>query len=149
MAYPTLHRGVEFNLYAGDGATPTEAFAAICIATTVKFDMKVDFDDAMVIDCAAPTNLAVRQSVAKGQTWDITFSGKADYAKYKAMETAWMAAAAKNYQIVRAGTGANGGGVWQGGAVIPDLSMDKNENGMVTFSATLRGQGLWAFTAAT
>ena len=87
-AYPTLQRGVNFNLYAGDGGSPTEVFTAVCIATTVKFDRKVELDDAMVIDCANPNNLAVRQSVAKGLTFDVSFSGKADFAKFKLIEAA-------------------------------------------------------------
>lgn len=144
--YPKLQRGVNFGLLAGDGATPTEVFSAVCIATTLKFDMKIDTDDAMVIDCAAPQNLPVRASVAKGQTWDVSFSGKADYTKFETIE-AKMDGAPHNWQVERYGTGADGGGIWQGGAILTDLSMDKSENGIVSFSASLKGQGVWAFTA--
>lgn len=146
-SFPTLQRGVNFGLLAGDGAEPAEVFTAICLATTLKFDMKIDTDDAMVQDCANPQNLPVRQSVAKGITFDLSFSGKADFQRFKLLE-ARFDGTTRNYQTQRSGTGADGGGVWQGGAILTDLSMDKNENGIVAFSASLKGQGLWLFTAA-
>lgn len=145
--YPKLQRGTKFRLLAGDGGSPTETFSGLCVITTLKFDMKIDTDDAMVIDCDNPDNLPVRQSVAKGITFDLSGSGKADFAKYKVIETAFLTGATKNYQVERVGSGAAGGGIWEGGAIITDLSMDKSENGIVTFSTTLKGQGLWAFTA--
>ena len=148
MTTSTLQRGTSFRLLMGDGATPTEAFTLVCIATTLKFDQKVETDDAMVPDCTSPDNIPTRQSVVKGQTFDLAFSGKADFSKFKAINTVFTGGAVRNFQVFLSGTGANGGGTYQGGAIITDLSIDKNENGMVSFSCALKGQGNWPFTAA-
>ncbi len=144
-SYPALQRGTSFQLYQGNGAG-TEVFSLVCVATTQDFDQKVETDDAMVIDCANPLNLPVRQSVAKGKTFDVSFSGKADFVKFHAIE-ANQDGAAHNYQVAFSGTGANGGGIYQGAAILADLKVAKSDNGMVSFTASLKGQGLWTYTA--
>ena len=100
----------------------------------------------MEIDCANPTNLPVRISVAKGETFDLTFSGKCDFQRWLTIQAS-KDGNPHNWQVALAGTGANGGGVWQGPAMTDSLKMTKSENGVVSFSATLKGQQLWAFTA--
>lgn len=144
-SFPTLQRGVNFSLLLGDGGG-TEVFTTVCIATTLGFNRAFEFDDVMMIDCANPQNIPVRTSIAKGQTWDITFSGRCDFARYKTLEAVFDGAA-HNWQIAKAGTGANGGGVYKGAAMLATLNEDKNDNGLVTFTATLKGQGLLAYTA--
>lgn len=146
-SFPVFQRGVNFGLLIGNNATPTELFSSLCIATTLDFSRAIQFDDEMVIDCANPQNLPIRLSIAKGQTWDVTFSGKCDFARFQALE-ANFDGNAHNYQVQKFGTGAQGGGTYQGAAMLESLKMSKNENGMVAFSATLKGQGVLAYTAS-
>ena len=145
-SYPVFQRGVNFGLLAGDGASPTEVFTIVCIATTLDFDRAIETDDEMVIDCNNPQNLPVRQSIAKGITWDVTFSGKCDYSRFATIEGKFDGNV-HNWQVEKYGTGANGGGIYQGGAMLSALKLSKSENGMVSFSGTLKGQGLLAYTA--
>ena len=144
--YPVYQRDENFNLFGGDGATPTEVFSLICIATTLSLDEAIDTDDSLVIDCANPQNLAVRQSVAKSQTWDIAFSGKCDFARFTTLRTRFDGTE-RNYQVQKFGTGAKGGGIYQGAAILTSLKLDKNDNGMVSFSGALKGQRLLTYTA--
>ena len=146
-SFPVFQRGVNFGLLAGNGATPTELFTSVCLATTLDFTRAVQFDDEMVIDCANPQNLPQRQSIAKGQTWDVTFSGKCDYARFQALE-AWLDGSPHNVQVQKFGTGAQGCGTYQGAAVLENLKMTKSDNGMVAFSASLKGQGVLLYTAS-
>lgn len=145
--FPKLQRGVNFRLLLGDGATPTEAFALVCLATTHKFSRALDTDDVMLQDCANPDNLPTRQSVPKGKTWDVSGSGRSDFAKFKALEAVFNAGLARNIQIAKMGTGANGGGVYLGAGLITSLEEDKNDNGLVTFSFAIKGQGELVYTA--
>ena len=150
-SYPTTHRGVEFQLLRGDGATPTEAFTLLAMAVTQDFKRQVETDDAMIIDTANPLNTPVRDSQPKGMTQDITFSGKCDYSRHRVLMTDFEAAqtgqGARNYQLLFSGTGANGGGVYQGAFIITDVSTSKSDNGMVAFTATLKGQHGLTWTA--
>lgn len=145
--FPVFQRGVNFGLLAGDGATPTEVFTPVCIATTVDFDRALDTEDVMMIDCANPQNIPVRQSTPKGQTWDVAFSGKCDFKRFLTIEANYNSFAPHNYQVEKYGTGANGGGIYQGSAYLTALKLTKNDNGMVSFTASLKGQGLLTYTA--
>ena len=130
-AYPALQRGTNFTLLRGDSVTPTEGFVLVCSATTLDCKLAIETDDAMVVDCANPTNLPVRLSVAKGQTHDITFSGKTDYLRWGTLFTDYNTGVSRNYQLALAGTGAAGGGTLLVPAILVDLSLGKQENGMV------------------
>jgi predicted secreted protein len=146
-AYPNIHAGIGFTLNRGDGATP-EVFSLLCTATTVSFKQANVTEDAMLQDCANPGNAPARQSVVTGKTWDVDFSGKADYTRFAVIQGDFDAGVAKNYRLVLAGTGAAGGGYYDGAAIITDLELSKGDNGMVAFTGKLKGQGLLAWTAA-
>jgi hypothetical protein len=139
MAFPNLQRGTSFRILAGDGATPTEAFTLICVATTKKFTRSIDTEDHKEIDCANPGNLPVRISVPTGQSWDLEISGRADFAKYLTLET-WLDGNDHNIQITREGTGVQGGGKHSGAVKLVKLDLGTNDNNTVTFSAAFKGQ---------
>ena len=149
-SYPALHRGVEFQLLIGSGGG-SETFALVAVATTQDFKQDIETDDAMIIDVNNPLNTPVRWSAPKGSTWDLTFSGKADYVRFATLQAAHdlgkTGLGARDWQIALAGTGANGGGIYAGAGILNSLSIQKSENGMVGFTASIKGQGLAVFTA--
>lgn len=147
MAFPTLQRGTALKIFAGDGTTPVEVFTLICIATTKQFKRSIETDDHMEIDCASPDNLPQRISVAKGKTWDLSISGRADYTKIPTLE-AWLDGNPHNVQIKLEGTGAQGGGTWTGAIVLTNFDIGSNDGATVTFSANLKGQKDVAWVAA-
>lgn len=148
MSFPNLQRGTAFKIAMGDGATPTEAFTLLCIATTKSFKRSVDMEDHMEVDAANPDNIPSNVSVAKGQSWELSLSGRTDYLKYAALQS-WLDGAPHNVKITLAGTGANGGGTFTGAVVLKELDLTSSDGGTVTFSGSLKGQGaIPAFMAA-
>jgi len=148
MALPVPLPGYKFRLLMGDGATPTEAFTFICTANTVKVAQKLNTDEQFLSDCTSPDLLPQRVIIPTGDQWDITFSGICDALRFQTLQTAYKAGVAKNWQLLMSGTAADGGGQWQGSALMTQLDLGKSNNGLPTFDSTLNGTGPWTWTAA-
>ncbi|TDX63998.1 phage tail tube protein [Methylosinus sp. sav-2] len=140
MSFPNLQRGTAFKIAMGDGATPTEAFTLLCIATTKSFKRTIDTEDHMEVDATNPDNIPANVSVAKGQAWELSISGRTDYVRYAVLQ-GWLDGAPHNVKLTLSGTGANGGGTYTGGVVLKELDLTSSDGGTVAFSATLKGQG--------
>jgi hypothetical protein len=141
--------GNKFYVLVGDGASPTEAFNFLCVATTIDSDHSLDLEDAMVLDCSDPTLIAARASTPKGHTWDLKLSGVCDPAKapYQRLLTAHRTAVVVNCQLMKNLPGASNGNIEQAGFFVSKLTESKADNGLVKFSAELHGQGLPTLTA--
>lgn len=149
MAVPNLVPGYQFLLLRGNGDGPPETFTYLCTVTTRGLDETNEFDDAMLQDCDSPGLVPSRVSVPKGQTWQITFSGKVDATRLQVLQNDMRSAVLRTYQLQINFSGAQGGGYYQGEAYPETLKIESSENGITTFSGTLRGQGaLPAWTAA-
>jgi hypothetical protein len=147
MAVPNLLAGYKFLLSRGDGGQP-ETFLYLCTVTTRKISQKLEFDDAMLQDCDSPGQLPIRVSVPKGKTWDGTFSGKVDALRLPTLQGDFDGGMVHSYRFEFRLSGGQGGGYYQGQAFVETLDIESSENGITSFSATLRGQGdLW-WTAA-
>ncbi|PNG27004.1 phage tail tube protein [Methylocella silvestris] len=140
MAVPSLIPGYKYTLARGDGASP-ENFIFLCTVTTRGLDMTNNFDDAELQDCDSISALPVRVSTPKSKNWSISFSGKADASRFQSLYQDQVQIQKNNYQLGINLSGAQGGGNWQGQAYPETLKVESNENGLVTFSGTLRGQG--------
>lgn len=141
MAFPTLQRGSVMQIFAGDGATPTEVFTLICIASTKSFKRGVEVDSHFELDCASPDTLPRRVSIAKsGPTWQLDISGRADFVKFHTLE-GWLDGATHNIEIKLSQTGANGGGAYTGSVILTSLNLETSDNATVTFSASFIGAG--------
>jgi hypothetical protein len=146
MAQPNILPGNKFRLSRGGGGSP-ETFTFVCIATTIDYDRTAEVEDAMLPDCSTPTSIPTRLSTIKGQTEDLSFSGYADPGRLAGIEADWLAGITRNFQLIRDFSGALGGDTRVLAAIITSLKINKSENGMVRFSATLHGQGLAIVTA--
>lgn len=149
MAFVSPLPGQKFYVLVGDGATPTETFSFLCNATTVDSKHASDIEDAPVLDCADPTAPAVRASVVKMLTWDLTLSGLCDPSKppYQRLVTAWRAGSSVNVQLKRDLTGANGGDTESGAFLVANWQESKADNGLVKATFELRGAGAPTVTA--
>ena len=141
MSYPIRTPGFKFNLFSVSGAAET----FVCSATTVGLKESVDTEDHMEQDCATPTNPPQKVSVNKGQTWSISFSGRMEQTTYQALRARLGVAA--DWRIKVDGTGAEGGGQYDGSAFLTELDSSKSENGVVTISGSLNGQKVLTWTA--
>ncbi|MCW2315313.1 hypothetical protein M2322_000847 [Rhodoblastus acidophilus] len=144
-AYPTLQPGTSFQLKAGDGAA-TEVFTLLASATTKSFKQQIATDSSYEIDANAPTTLPVRMSVPVGFAADVSGSGKADFSRFHTLQG--FLGMTKNYQIVLTGTGAAGGGTYQGAFILKELNLSTSDEKLITFDFALESAGALTFTAA-
>ena len=142
MANPQTLDGTKFYLLSGDGATPTEVFTFVCVATDITSTKSTDVEDIMLPDCANPAALATRQSAVRSKSWDISISGIADPLKVAPLKTAYEAGTPKNFQLMHNVTGALGGYKEAGAFLVTEFVESMTDRGLVKFSATLRGQGI-------
>lgn len=140
MASHDLIPGSKFRLLRESDTTPG-TYEFICIATTTSFERGKEFEDATVPDCDAPDVAPDRRSVVKSRSWDVTFSGRADAARLVKIETDYESDATHKYQILIALTSGAGGRTYTGSAYMGPVTLGKSDNGMVTFSSSLRGDG--------
>ena len=141
MSYPVRTPGFKFNLYTVSGGSGT----FVCSATSVGLKESAETEDHMEQDCANPVALPQKVSIAKGVTWSISFSGRMEATTYQALRARIGVAA--DWRIAVDGTGAEGGGKYDGSAFLTELDASKSENGVVTLTGALNGQGLLAWTA--
>lgn len=140
MAVPQLVPGYQFLLQRGDGGSP-ENFVYLSTVTSRGLDQAVGFDDAELTDEDNPGALPVRVSVPKAKSWSISFSGKTDAIRFQVLQNDMRAVTPRSYRLVINLSGAQGGGYFEGRAFPEGLKFDVGENGIMTFSGTLRGQG--------
>ena len=149
MSLPNNLQGVKWRLNKGNGDGPPETFTFLCSVVTRDLDRKVEFDDNMQTDCDTPGSLSVRVSTPKAITWDVTGSGRVDAVRFRKLEADFETQTLHNYQFLRDLTAALGGGNHTGAAYVSDLKQTSSENGVVTFSFSLKGQGTLVWTPAT
>lgn len=148
MAAPNLLAGNRFRLYRSTALGPPEVFSFICLAMTVALTETNDFEDTTVPDCASPTSIPNRQSVLRSRSWGLTFSGSIDANQFAAFRTDASSETPVRYQILVDKTLALGGGAWTGAVFFESLVRSKTNNGIVTFTATCRGDAGLAWTDA-
>lgn len=140
MADQDLLPGNRFRLYrkaAGD-----TDFKFVCLATTITFTRTANMESAVVADCDNPTGIPHERSYKSYLSWAINFSGKTDPLRLQAIETDYEAEDPSQYQLVADRAAAKGGQTYTGNMHIAQLELGRPENGLITFSAQGRGDGV-------
>lgn len=140
MAVPNLVEGYKFLMSRGDGGAP-ETYYFLCTVTTKGLNQTNEFDEAMLQDCDTPGLVPTRVSVPKGQTWSVSFSGKVDALRLQTIQNDMRDPKVRNYRLEIQGSGATGGGYFSCPARPETLNIESTDNGLVSFTATLRGEG--------
>ncbi|MGY2052959.1 phage tail tube protein [Methylobacterium sp. JK268] len=148
MTSPTLLPGNRFRAYRSAGGTP-EVFNFVCIAQTIGVTRTNEFEDATVPDCDTPLSIPNRKSVLRSRAWSARISGIVDAKRFAAIRQDAESETPVRYQFMVDQTAANGGGTWTGAIFIESLEVTKNNNGMVNFTAQMRGDDVlvWADAA--
>lgn len=141
MASDNPLSGNRFNLYR----MVTGAPVFVCTAVNTGLTQTKEFDDATMPDCDDPTAIPNRKSVVKMKSWSLSFGGKAVMAHYSDLKADYDSEGAVAYRVVANPLDGAGGGRWDGNIHIETLEMAKSDNGIVTFSATCRGDGDLSF----
>lgn len=142
----TLPSG-SFIVRRSAGGTP-ETFTFFCAATTRQFNQEAEVETYLRHDCDDPSVGAVEGSVVKSRRWDVTLSGACVPEQFALLQADYNSAVGHRWQIDFNVAGASGGGVYVGTARVTKLDVSSQAAGVVNFSATLRGDGPLAFTAA-
>jgi hypothetical protein len=139
MTTPNILPGTRFRLYRSNGDSP-ETFTFVCIGTTINLSQKNDFEDATLPDCDNPTATPRRKSIKRSSSWYLSFSGSADAARYAQLRADYASEVAVRYQILLDPLAGDGGGTHEGGVWFENLELAKNNNGIVTYAVTARGE---------
>jgi len=148
MATPNLLAGNLFRLYRSTALGPPEVFSFFCLAQTVSLTRNNEFEDATVPDCAVPTAIPARKSILRSTQWGLTFSGIVDALQYQILDTQYSAQSPSRWQILVDKLLAAGGGTYTGAIWFESLVMSKTNNGLVTFTATCRGDDTLTYAPA-
>lgn len=148
MALPDLLKDGYVSIAIGNGATPTEVFAAICGLTTRSFTEQVNTADRFVRDCADPEDVPIRRLQLTGRQWQLTGSGLLARESLQAVQAS--VGITKNYRFIlgEPATDLVYGGHYQGPAVLTSLQLGATEGEFVSIELAFASDGEWAFTEA-
>lgn len=134
MAEPALLPGNRFRAYRGSGSPL--AYHFICLATSVALTLTNSYEDATVADCDDPTGIPDRKSVLTSRSWGGRIAGQTD--EFRADATSDEAVPYRFRIGPKDGVGA---GAWPGRVFAENFEITKANNGIVTFTSQLRGDG--------
>jgi hypothetical protein len=140
MAEPDLLPGNRFRLYRESDSTPGQ-FEFVCVATTITFNRTNNFEDTTVADCDDPLAIPTRKSVKQSTAWNLNFSGNSDIKRIEGIEADYNAEGTHRYQLLLDKPAADGGRTYTGAVHVETFELAKTNNGLVTFSAQMRGDG--------
>ncbi len=149
MSLPKTLTGNQFDLFRETDVADT--FAFFCVASSLSWDTTIEYDSSSERDCDDRTKLAQMQRTPKSIMHKVTFSGRCSGAAH-AMLMADVALSVANtprrWRFLLDETAPNGGGTFTGAVEIDTKSIQKQDNGQVTFNLSGQFRGEPAFVAA-
>lgn len=129
----------------GDGATPTEVFAAPCGFDSLTMTINIETSDSNVLDCADPDLPAwlISDEVSKQMT--LQGSGILDISAQKIWREWSTEGGEKNVRWVKNTTSAEGGGHYQAPAILSSYE-EQGERGQrwkISVGLKLQGKPVW------
>jgi predicted secreted protein len=149
MAFPKTLQGHKILIQIGDGATPTEAFAAYCGMVNANLSFTSSVQENAVPDCADPAApMWLERSV---DTLGVTISGDGTLDTKDALPAWWewfTSAEAKNIRVKVDAAPADGGGYWAGSFVLTSLELGGQRKQNSTISVEFQSNGVVTWTDA-
>lgn len=135
---------------AGDGATPTEVFTAICGVENVSLAFSANSNDRYRRDCTKLGKPAVRKNRVVGLSLTVTGSGAMNIANFETFED--LLGIGNNYQVeLRQVDGTDGGvllGTLAGEFVMVSSTSSADINADSSGEVVLNNEGAWTWTEA-
>lgn len=113
----TLKFGQQVML-VGDGATPTENFAALCGFTSLNLTVNIETNSTNVPDCDDPDLPSWLMSDEVSKQMVLGGQGVLDTDAVQIEEDWILVGGEKNIRWLRDGSAANGGGYWQAPGIL-------------------------------
>jgi hypothetical protein len=153
MAKPTTASWSKLLIMLGDGATPTETFAAPCALTTKGISFTADTSDSNVPDCDDPDLPSWVERVPRGFSAEISGGGRLALGADNLGKwvTWWESGAAKNIRVKLDVPLADNGGHWAGRFVLTAFGISGNEDdGKIGIEVTMQSDGevVWVDASA-
>ena len=150
MAQAKSLKFAEQVVMLGDGATPTELFAAPCGTTELTLDVNIETNTTNVPDCTDPDLPAWLVSDEVSKQMVITMSGTLDRDAKIEWEEWLMAGGEKNVRWVTTGNLAAGGGYYQAPGILSQFQYQGQRGQRWTFNIgiTLNGKPVYTPAAA-
>lgn len=151
MAQPTTASWTKLLIMLGDGATPTEGFAAPCALTTKGIAITAETSDNTIQDCADPDAPTWVARVARALSAEVTGSGRLALESFETWKDWMLSGEGKNIRVKIDVPLANNGGHFAMSAVLTALTVSGNEDdGKIGVDVTMvsDGQVTWVDASA-
>lgn len=149
MALPKVMTGNQFDVFRETDVA--NVFAFFCVASTASWETTVEYDTSSERDCDDRSKLAETVRTPKAVTHKVSMSGRcsgAAHAMLVADVAASKAGTPRRYRFMLDETNANGGGTFTGAVEIDTKTIQKQDNGQVTFNVAGQFRGEPTFVAA-
>jgi hypothetical protein len=136
-----------FKVYLGDGATP-EVFSLPCGFTKESLKISNASSSTVVPDCDDPMAAAWEERAVSAISAQVSGSGVLAMAALATWRAWALSGQSKNIRVMFDDTGANGGGYFQGAAILSDWSSDADRTangGRTQISVTIDNDGEWTW----
>lgn len=146
MARPDIIRGTYFILAMGDGATPTEAFTALCGISTRTYTSQTNTSDVFTRDCDDPEDIPIRRLITTGRQWSLAGEGQLNRAQLQDLLDA--EGVTKNYRFYYTEPTDDEvfRGYFQGAAKLVNITINGNDEDFAGLSVQIESDGEWTWT---
>lgn len=149
MAVVKTMNGTKLLVQIGDGASPTEAFAADCLINTERgIVFSSDISEFIVPDCDDPDAPAWKETTKDGLSAAVSGSGMLHTASVSDWFDWLKSASTKNVRVKVDVTAGNGGGYWSGAFHLSQFEITGNRNEKAQVSVSLVSSGALTWTDA-
>jgi hypothetical protein len=150
MTTNTLIETESHQLFLSDGTEGAGRFKFMCYVETFEFNESRNFSERMVRDCDAPGDKPVRKSIPGGYSFSVPVTGHAAQANamYRTFKAAIRSGAKIELQRKIDLSAANGGGADVLFSYLENFNESAPNEGVVTWTATIRGEDEPVWTPA-
>lgn len=141
MAPPVTRRGTKVRILQGNGATPTEVFAAYCALNAKSVNFQSQSNDFYVADCENPDAPSWRQIVKSGRSLSVSGSGTLNLNDLTRYQAAYNDDDTLNYRIELDASNSVQGGYWAAAFAVTSLEITGNDEDLIQVSISLESHG--------
>lgn len=149
MAKATTSTFGNFKILVGDGATPTEAFAAICGLTSKGITFSSDTTDVEVPDCSDEDLPAYKEKGVKAQEITLTGSGMWAAEAHGDIMNWWKSGASKNIKVQYVGAATGDPEFINGPAILTNIGNTVEKGGRLSAELSIAFTSMPTFVDAT
>lgn len=131
----------------GNGATP-EVFTSPCGLTQKSLKLSKDINGDVVPDCDDPDAPGWEEQTVKSRSWSYSGGGLLAKEAFKTWREAYESNNSVSIRITVPGSGATGGGHWDGKAQLTSLDISANQGEKFQISIEMVGDGPLTWTSA-